>query len=231
MNGVQIFQKILYGYAKAAQHLGAEFLLYRSAIPINPIAPGNLIGTILADTNVSWEYMKANFYGNAVWNLLIDAQQSSLPLAGKVGDYLVGVTDGSGLPFDNSTYFIQVLDYDLPPKAIKCNQTINMIRPTSATGAGNQGYSSYTPATAQTIMTAMPAAVLLESKGRDAKTQLPTDTRNPAWLVLLPNLGGVNVRVGDIIIDNMNQNYVVHDNELTELGWRLRAEQTFNYRG
>lgn len=231
MNGVQIFQKILYGYAKAAQHLGAPFQLYRSATPLTPIQSGNLIGTILADTNTSWEYMKANFYGNAVWNLLVDAQHSSGTIAARVGDYLVGVTDGSSLPFDNSTYFVQVLDFDLPPKAVKCNQVISMIRPTAPVGPGNQGYASYTPATATPIMTSMPAAVLIDGRGSDAKTKLPTDTRNPSWLVLLPNLGNVTVRVGDIIIDNLNQNYVVKDNELTELGWRLRTEQTFNYRG
>ena len=226
--GVEVYQKILYGYAKCAEFVGAPFLLYRSATPINPIASGNLIGTILADTNTSWEYMKANFYGNAVWNLIIDAQQSSLPLAAKVGDYLVGTTSITGLPTDLSTYFVQVLDFDLPPKAIKCNRTISMIRPAQATGPGNLGYVSYTHATSITIMTAMPAAVLIQGKGSEAKTKLPTDTRNPSWIVLLPNLGGVTVRVGDIIIDDLNQNYVVKDNELTELGWRLLTEQVVN---
>jgi hypothetical protein len=230
MNGVQIFQKILYGYAKAAQHLGAPFNLYRSATPINPIQNGNLIGNLLADTNTSWDYMKSTSYGNAVYNLLIDAQFSSLPLAATVGDYIVGTSTGAGgLPYDNSTYYVQVLDFDLPPKAVKCNQVINLIRPAQTNGPGNLGYVGYTPATSTTIMTAMPASVLIDSRGSEAKTKLPTDTRNPSWMILLPNLGNVAIRVGDIVLDNRNQSYVVRDNELTELGWRLRAEQVVNY--
>lgn len=230
MNGVQIQQKILYGYAKAANKLGTPFLLYRASTPINPISVGNLVTTILANVNYDWNYLKSNKYGNSICNVLIDAQFANSPTAARVGDYIIGTTDPSGLPTNLNKYFIQSLQPDLPPQAVECNKTINVIRPTQATGAGNLGYVGYTPSSSQTIMTAMPASILIEGHGGDAKTKLPTDTRNPNWVVLLPNLGNVSVRVGDIVIDEMNQNYVVKDNELTELGWRLRTEQVVNTR-
>lgn len=229
MNGAQINQKVLYGYAKAAEHLGTPFLLYRSATPINPISSGNLIGTILANVNVSWDYMKNNVYGNAIFNILVDCQFANDPNSAQDNDYLVGTSDPStGLPTNLHTYFIQAIDVDLPIKAVECNHTISIIRPAQSTGAGNLGYVGYTPSTSTTIMSNMPASVLIGGRGGNAKTKLPTDTRNPTWQVLLPNLGNVNIKVGDIIIDEVNQNYVVMDNEETELGWRLRAEQVVN---
>ncbi len=230
MNGAQIQQKVLFGYAKAAEHLGTPFLLYRASTPINPISIGNLIGEILANVNYSWDYMKSNKYGNNVCNILIDAQHANSPSAARVGDYIVGTSDDSGLPTNLNRYFIQSLQPDLPPQAVECNKTISIIRPTQTTGTGNQGYASYTPATSTSVMVSMPASVLIEGRGANASTKLPTDTRNPSWIVLLPNIGGVFIRVDDIIIDNFQQNYVVKDNELTELGWRLRVEQTFNSR-
>lgn len=228
VTGVQVYQKILYGYAKAAEFVGTPFLHYRASTPINPIVSGNLLGTLLANTNTTWEYMKASSYGNRVYNIIIDARYSSGSLAAKVGDYLVGTTSTDGLPTDLSTYFIQSLQIDLPPQAIQCNRTINIIRPAQATGVGNVGYVGYTQTSSTIIMTAMPASVVIQGSESNAKTKLPTDTKNPAWLVFLPNIGDVQIKIGDIIIDNFNQNYVIKNNELTELGWRLRAEQVVN---
>jgi hypothetical protein len=231
VDGSRVQNRIDYGYAKCATKIGSDFKHYRSSTPINPIALGNLLGTIKASTNVTWDYMKSNRYGNSVFNIIIDAQYVTSPQSARVGDYIVGIADTHGNILDKSTYFISALQYLLPPKAVQCNNTINIIRPTQNTGAGNVGYSGYTinPFNSTTIMTAMPASVLIQGRS-DNDTKLPTDTNEPSWIVLIPNLGNVEIRIDDIIIDNSNQNYVITNNELTDFGWRLNAKQIVNSR-
>lgn len=230
MDGDKIQQKIYYGYAKAASKLGGLFNLYRSSTPLTPIAVGNLIGQTKASTNVEWTYMKANKYGNAVWQILIDAQRKNAPLAAKVGDYIVGVPNTHGHIDDDTTYFIAAEQFLMTILAVECNKTINIIRPSQSTGAGYKGYAGYTPGTSEIIMTAMPASVLQAAKSTNAPTKLPTDTNEPTSIILIPNLGNVIVRVDDIVIDNLNQQYVVMQNELADLGWRIIAKQVVNSR-
>lgn len=218
MNGTQIVQKIFFGYAKAAQHLGLPFQLYRSAMPLNPIQPANLIGTLPCNATQQWSYMTSNRPGNAIWYLLIDAQDVSAPLNAQEGDYIVGY----------ETFYIFSLEPDLPPQGVQCNRTISIIRPTQSVGPGLQPYGAYTPATSTTIMSLMPASVLLLGRGNASDLKLPTDAKQPSWRIMVPNIGHVNVEVGDFIIDDVNQFYVVNDNEETEFGWRLTATQVVN---
>lgn len=231
MTPEMIQQKIFYGYAKASFKLGATYSLYRSAVPINPITEENLIGTIQMSPSVSWDYMKAQSYGKAELNACIDAQSANAPYSCLVGDYLVPAIDPqSGIIDETNTYFVQSLQFDLPPRVVICNNTLSIIRPSQNTGPGYQGYAGYTPGTSQTIMTDMPASVLKVGRGMAADTKLPTDSREPMWTILMPNLGGVIIRIGDIITDNINEEYAVSENELTDLGWRITAMQVVNAR-
>ena len=224
MTPEQIQQKIFFGYAKAAYKLGASFNLYRSATPLNPIDEENLIGVIQMSTSVSWDYMKASKYGNSVFNACIDAQASSAPLNAQKGDYLIPFEDSE----DQRTYFVQSLQFDLPPQVVQCNRILSVIRPSQETGPGVVGYSGYTPGTSEVIMTGMYASVLKEGRGEAAPSKLPTDVREPNWVIYMPNLGNVPLRVGDIAIDDLGQNYAIYSNELTDLGWRLSATQVIN---
>lgn len=231
MTPEKIHQKILYGYAKAASKLGAYFSLYRSSTPLSPIQVGNLVTHLRMSQSVSWDYMKANSYGNAQFNACIDAQSKNSPLSAKVGDYLIPAIDPDNSAINNNnTYFVQSLQFDLPPRVVECNATIDIIRPSQDSTPGYVGYVGYTEGTSEIVMTQMPVSILIESVGKDAQTKLPTDTREPSWVVLLPNLGNVTVRIGDIITDQLDQQFVVYDNELTDLGWRLKALQVVNSR-
>lgn len=225
-----IHQKILFGYAKAALKLGATFNLYRSATPINPISEPNLIGTTQMTASVSWDYMRASKYGNSLFNACLDAQSANAPGSVQVGDYLTPTEGIDGVISDDNTYYVQSLQFDLPPQVVQCDQQINIIRPSQNTSIGYDGYVGYTPDTSIAVMTGMPASILKASKGQNAPTALPTDTREPMWTIFMPNLGNVIIRIGDIVIDEINQNYVITENELTELGWRLTAQQVVNSR-
>lgn len=259
MDGAQLQPKIQYGYAKCAEKIGSSFNLYRSPSPINPISPNNLLGVINCSANVSWEYMTTQKYGKAVWNLIIETRRFVPQVSARVGDYLVPVpfeyadnsplNEPSRLGFDvagalstgepeysngfigdKNVYFVGAEEYLLPILGVNCNRTLTIIRPTQAVGAGYQGYAGYTPPTSLTIMSGMPASVLEEGTAGGAPTKLPTDTKEPRYIILMPNLGNVILRSDDIVVDDLNQEYVITDAELTFLGWRVVAEQVVNSR-
>ena len=258
MDGAIVQQKIQYGYAKCATKIGAPFLIYRSKNPINPIVTNNIIGVLPCSANSSWEYMTTQKFGKVIWNMIIDTQLNS-PVHAQVGDYLVptpgffsdnsGLNDYQNLAYnqagalstdvqgfysgfteDINMYYIAATQFLQPIMGVQTNRVINIIRPTQTIGAGYQGYAEYLPATSTTIMSGMPASILESGNAGGADTKLPTDSKDPRWSILIPNLGNVIVRVDDIIIDDLNQEYVVTDNELTVLGWRILAEQVVNSR-
>ena len=221
MDGLGINQKIRYGYSKAAQKLGQPFSLYRSLLPDNPIQELNFVGTINAVTTIDWQWMKSNKPGNAIFWLVIDGQASSEPLSAIEGDYLVG----------DSTYFVLTKEYQMPMSAVQCNAVVNLIRPYQTVEIGNQGYIYYSyadPTTYTSIMISMPISILKYTLGSMAGSKLPTDTSQPSFIILMPNLGGVEILIGDIIIDSEGQNYIILMNEKTKFGWRLAASQQVN---
>src|SRR5271167_4439254 len=125
MDGAGIDQKIRFGYAKAAQHLGLPFDLYRSAVPLTPIQVPNLIGSLPVIPSQDWTWMKGNRPGNAIWFICVDGQDSSYPLEAEEGDYLVGF----------KTFFVLSKEPQLPMQAVECNKMVNVIRPYQSTSA------------------------------------------------------------------------------------------------
>jgi hypothetical protein len=231
MDGLQINQKIRFGYAKAAQKLGQPFDLYRSATPMTPIQDANFIGTLPMVASQDWTWMKANRPGNLTWYVCVDGQDSSDPLSAQEGDYLIG----------DMTFYVLSKEYQLPMQVVECNKVVNIIRPYQANTAGYDGnYAGYLESTSTVIMENMPISILLGGRGSRAESKLPTDTDQPSWVVLLPNLGDVNVRTGDIIqgIEDITQltagtitdedRFVVMGSEETEFGWRLTCHQVMN---
>jgi len=216
--GLQIDQKIRKGYAKAAVKLGRPFNLYRSSSSIDPINSGNLIGSLNVDNTQSWDWMKGNRPGNAIWYLLVDGQDSSAPLSAEEGDFLVG----------EKTFFVLSKEFQMPMQGVECNAIIKVSRPFQSTNPGGQGYAGYLPQTSTMLMQGMPASVLIQGRGRQAKSNLPTDTTQPNWIILIANLGDVDVKTGDIITDATNQDYILSATEQTEFGWRCTAMQVVN---
>jgi hypothetical protein len=234
MDGLQINQKIRFGYEKAAAKLGEPYALYRSAIPFTPIAFGNLIGTLPMVPSQDWTWMKANRPGNAIWFVCVDGQDSSLPLSATEGDYFLG----------DKTFFILSKEYQLPMQAVECNKLINVLRPYQATTPGytSGNYAGYQETQATVIMQNMPISMLINKQGSRAESKLPTDTLQPTWTCLMPNLGNVDVRTGDMVvglsdIDSLaampgivatDDRFVISATEETEFGWRLTCSQMMN---
>jgi len=209
MNGDRLQQLVYKGYSKAAMRIGFEHGIYRSATAINPINPSNLQGTTLVSANVSWEYMRANKYGNAVWQLVADGRELQR------FDYLVG----------SSTYFVAGMQPLLPILGVECNKIVTVKRPYQQPGKGYQGYSGNTAATEETLMQNCPASILENSNGESSPAKIPGDTKMPWMRCLLPYLGGVIIKTGDIVIDEIGTRYVISGDELTDLGWRLTIQE------
>lgn len=213
---VRIQGKVFKGYAKAASKLGSNYCVYRSTTGMDPISFGNLIATIPVSANVSWNYMKANKYGNSVWQLLIDGRIVN------VGDYLVEVsTINDILP---STFFVAAKQELLPMLGIGCDRIISVTRPAykSAATKGNIGTAGYRRKDAVTIMSNCPASFIMTSKGETNPIALPSDPKLSWFICFLPYLGDVYIHLGDIIEEaSTGQRYFVMNNEKTDLGWRL----------
>lgn len=216
--GLQIDQKIRKGYAKAAKKLGKPFQLYRSDSAIDPIQPSNLIGSILMVPTVSWDWMKASKPGNAIWYLVVDGQEASEPLSAKESDFLVA----------DQTFYVLSKQYQMPMQGVECNATVKVIRPYQSTSAGGQGYAGYVKQAATVLMQGVPASILLQGRGKQAETRLPTDTNQPNWIVMMPKIGNVDIKTGDIIVDATGQQYILSATEETQFGWRFTARQTVN---
>lgn len=211
MDGTTLNSKVMAGYAKAAQKIGTTYQHYRPSSANTPIAAGNRLADMPVSLNATDPtYSRPNVYGKAAWYAVADASLL------QVGDYLVGAA---------GAVFVAALQQLLPLYVVGCNRTINVYRPQQQAGVGALGYGGDTMATETALMTAWPASVLQGSKGERGGVNLPGDTRDPWWQILLPAWPGVVLRSADIITDDLNRRYVISSAELTDLGWRLTAMQ------
>jgi hypothetical protein len=207
-----IASKIWRGYGKAAQRLGPPVTVYRPTNALAPLMSSEIVATLPASFAVDTKYVHYNKYGNASWYCLIDGNYT------QPGDYLVG----------DDTWFIAQQHIDLPILAIQCTRTITLSRAAQQTGTGINGYGGNTVAGETTLLAGWPASVLKAPYGTRPEVNLPGDTIEPKWFLLLPSLVstlGVTVVVRDIITDDLSRRYVVEAAEITELGWRIVCRQ------
>lgn len=211
MDSTTLQTRIYKGYSQAAKRIGPVYSLYRPTSAANPIASATLLGTLNASFNAEdMTYSRPNKYGKPTWFCLVDGTQT------RVGDYLINNTQ---------TFFIAAMQPTLPILAVDCNRKINVLRPQQQSGFGAQGYGGDTAASETSLMTGWPASVLQGTKGEKNEVNLPGDVRNPWWQILLPSYPGVIIGTSDIITDDISRRYIVSSAELTDLGWRITAQQ------
>lgn len=214
MDGTRLQQLAWKGYAKAAEKVGFIYSQYRPTTGIDPIsAPYLVTTTFYASFNVDWNYMKANKYGNSVFQTIADGRIL------QVADYLASST---------RTFFIISMDECNPIQSIECNAIGTFFRPKQSIVKGKVGYVGFDVSDSnfsQVIMQNIPLSILAKTgRGRENPTKLPMDTSWPRWDVLVPYLGGVTLRVGDVLSIN-NDEYLIDSNELTNFGWRLSMKR------
>ncbi|WP_045736800.1 hypothetical protein [Xanthomonas sp. MUS 060] len=226
MNGEQIQAKIYAGRAKVALRLGLDYGVMRPTQAANPLS--NQIATFKAAFNAGDNtYRAADRSGSAVWHGDFDGRQT-LP-----GDYLVRVSDGQ-------TYYIASQQQLLPIVCIDCNRTVRISRPAplgTAGVVGAVGYSGMCDAPAESVdviginpasnggtFVGWPCSILFGGRSRTA-IGLPADVNNSGWRILLPpSVPGV-LYAGDIVTDDLGKRYVIEGVELTDMGWRIDAQE------
>ena len=216
MNGNQIQAKVYAGYAKAASVIGVSYNLFR---PISPVAPfGNQVSTLLAalDSTSSYKFKEPNSYGDPTWFALISDATT------QTGDYL---QNASG------TYFIAGKQFLLPVILVDCNRLVRVTREAALSAVGALPYSGLNQAADTDILgtkgvptSYWPCSILLGGRFDKAGT-LPADVRNEGWKVLLPPSVPVVIKPGDILTDDLGKRYTVTGAELTDLGFRMTAQE------
>jgi len=206
MDAAKLQAKIYKGYGDAAKRIGVSCNIYRQSVATQAvITSGNLIGTVLASFNSQdMTYTKANKYGQSLWYGVFDASTVN------VGDVLVG---------SQGTFFVAAKQLHLPILLVQTNRIATLSHSPTLSQTGAIG-SSHASDEVQT-MVGVPASILESGKG--ASIPVPSDTKNSAWMILIPQFAGVVVNTNDIITDDLGRRYAVNTAELTDLGWRILA--------
>lgn len=164
-------ERIFYGYGKAAQKIGEDFNQYRAPNGIVPISPANLIQPLKMSANISWDYMKANKYGNSIWQLIIDGSQV------EPGDFLIN---------GNREFFVTAKQPLLPINGVECNARVSLVRPTKALVPGENPYGGYEVGDEEMLLQDCPVSYIETGRPESNPLKLPLDTRVPRFHVYMP---------------------------------------------
>lgn len=211
MDGYKIQQKLYKGYAIAAKRTGTVYQHFRPSSASNPLASGNQLPDLYASLNADDPtFSRPNVFGKATRYAIMDGAQC------QVFDYIVGV---------EGTLYIAAMQQLLPIYIVDCNRVITISRPSMGSGPGAIGYGGDTAETEVALMTDWPCSMLQGSKGEKNDVALPGDAKNPWFTTLVPYWDGVHLRTGDIITDDIGGRFRISSAELTDLGWRMTAQQ------
>jgi hypothetical protein len=153
--------------------------------------------------------MKSNRPGNAVYQLIIDGSVI------QQFDYLV---------YPKATFYVDKRDPIAPVNGFLCNRIVNINRPIASYSPGGNSYGGYETDNILQIMLQAPISVLEHGKGIPNSFNLPLDTKSPRYILMIPALPGVELRIGDLIDDDRNVRLAITNVELTEFGFRCLAD-------
>ena len=231
MDANRINAKIYAGRGKAALRLGYKFDVFRPADAINPLA--NSVATIHAAFNAKDnDYLKPNGYGSPLWFVDVDARNVA------VGDYLVREFAINDNQLRQEIYFVASKQSLLPIQAIECNSLVRVIRQNGQAGVGALGYNGLCGGTelnstaliggkasnANIPASYWPASILLGGKA-NSNDMTPSSVKNAGWRILLPASLPVQLKSADIVLDNNNKKFIIEAAELTDMGWRINAQE------
>ncbi len=205
MDGALLDRRIYAGRAHAARRLGYECVLYRP----QESTWANELGSLYCAFSTEGAYKKPALYGKALWYGDLDGRLT------KPGDYLVRLSD-------QSTWFIAAQAPTLPIIMIAAPRTLTLARQSPVAGVGAVAYSGVIAPTV--LVTAWPASILF-SGGGGAAAGLPGDVSEAAWRILWPVTFPLPIEATDLLTDDLGRRFEVSAAELTDLGWRLAANE------
>ena len=195
----------------AARVVGTETYAYRPSGPVHPLNPENRFLRLRAAFSAGGgHFTQPSRYGEALWYGLFDAAYT------QPGDYLVQ---------GDSVWFIAAQQHLQPILCVLTNRVVSFSRPAAPMMTGVNDYGGMVTATNSPLLLDWPASVLGAAGRGHPDTNLPADAAVPSWNVLLPALPGVVLLPADLISDDLGRNAVIAAAELTDLGWRITAQQ------
>jgi len=210
MDALTLQDTISRALGRAATIAGTWFDAYRPSGVTNPLASQNRFLRLNALLTPDSGNLKAPVgYGHATWSGIFDTAYT------QPGDYLVSHA---------ATWFIAAQQKLLPVLAVKTTRTVSFARAAAPLAPGLNTYGGLTTATAMPLTGLWPASVLAAG-GNAQDAGLPADGSPGIWTVLLPVIGAVVLRNGDLFTDDLARSGVVSSAELTDLGWRLTVKQ------
>jgi len=202
-------QKIWAGYRKSAERLGVPCQLYRPQSP-GPVRAGeNELESLPIFVQPYGSSDRPQGYGENAWKLFADGAKLA------VGDYLAA---------DGRIWFVAALQPLLPLLAILCPRIISGWRAGRPADPLFPGYGG-AEGGVDPLFSGWPASILQGGKGDRSEAGLPEDIRAPWWAICLPAIPTVILRTGDRLSDDLGRMYLISSAELSDLGWRLLAQQ------
>ena len=212
MDAATIQARIYYGRGKVAQYIGETCNQYRPLAAMGPLT--HQIGPINAAFNAGDStYLKPNKYGNPIWYADLDGRLAH------PGDYLVRISDGA-------VWFIAAMQHLLPIIAIDCPRQVKVSRMAASTTVGAGPYNGLINPTdiIGTTGALWPASILQGGRALSA-AGIPSDVKEGGWKILLPPSVPITIQATDIITDDLGRRFAVESSELTDLGFRLTANE------
>ncbi len=214
MNADRMQDMVARGLGRAATMLGAWCDAYRPATARCPLDPAHrFLRLQAAFAPPDGRFTKPVGHDEAVWTGIFDSAYT------RVGDYIV--RDGA----DPGVWFVAAQQPSLPVLCIRTTGVVGLRRAAAAIAPGANGYGGINRETASVLLQDWPAAVLA-SRGAGLDAALPGDATDGSWRVLLPVLPkGINLRSGDLMLDDAGRAGVVTSAEASALGWKLAVRQ------
>ncbi len=207
------------GLGRAAIAIGEWCDAYRPTGAEDPLAPERRYIRLQASFSSPIKSSeKVNSYGEAIWLGIFDSAYT------RTGDYIVRKESRPGT-LDGGVWFIAGQQPLRPVLCVRANRVVSITRPFAVSAPGLNNYGGVDRRNVTTLLTKWPVSVLSARGAGLDRTNLPADSGDGSWHVLLPEVPRVVLRSGDLMSDDLGRLGVVGSAELSELGWRLQVKQ------
>lgn len=205
------------GLGRAGRVVGQWCDVLRPRGGIDPLAGGNRVLRLQAAfSSPDGRFARPAGHGQVFWHGIFDAAYT------RVGDYLRRPESRAGAR-DGGVWFIAAQQHLLPVLCARATRVVDFMRAQGPGLPGIGGYGGAGPVVE--LLRGWPAAVVPAGSGGAGAGGLPGEAAVAGWTVMLPAPGGVVLRAGDTMRDDLGRAGVVARAELSEQGWRLLVRQ------
>jgi hypothetical protein len=213
MNSRTLQDRLYRAAGRAARHIGAPVDLLRPDNPRAPLSPANRILKLHATfLPIGGRHTRPVVFGDNLWEGVFDAAYT------RPGDILHSVETGE-------IHFIAAQQPLLPVLCVRASRRLDISRAAAASTPGLNAYGATVTATEAVLAKAWPAAIVAGGGQGTGQSGIAADVPAGTWQVLLPVSLNVALRIGDRLTDDLGRIAVIATAELTDLGWRLQAQQ------